>query len=208
MNNVTVFDLETIPDESKLHLLPKPEPDSRLKDPRKIAEDIKKKKGEQIKTAGLDPNFGRICCVELRNHQGASSILYKSETDILKEIWNVLSEFQYFATFNGLSFDVPFLLKRSWFAGVKPSVKIDMAKYRIGNHFDLRAILNNWDNYASGTLDTYGQLKLGKGKTEGMDGSMVYEMWKNGRFDEIKKYAEDDAELTWELFLSMKGYFF
>jgi len=208
MNDVTVFDLETIPDESKIHLLPEPKARGNLTDPRKIAEDIKKKKEEQAGKMGLDPNFGRICCVSFRDKDKVSSILSENESELLLETWNVLANYKQFATFNGHTFDVPFLIKRSWLLGIVPTVKIDNRKYRIGNHLDLRAILNNWNEYESGTLDFYGRLKLGKGKTEGVDGSMVYPMWQEKKFDEIKEYAEDDAELTWQLFVSMKDYYF
>lgn len=208
MDNTVCFDIETIPDESRVNLLPEPEAKGNLKDPLKIAADIEQKRAVQVAKMALESNFGQICCVAFRDKDRVFSILDKSESKVLKETWSILQKYPFFVTFNGLPFDVPFLIKRSWLAGIQPTTKIDCAKYRLGNHFDIRALLNNWDNYATGKLDFYNRLKFGEEKPEDVDGSMVYSLWQEGRFKEIVDHAEDDVERTWNLFLSMEGYYF
>jgi len=207
MENVTVFDLETIPDESKIDIFPL-KLNTRLVDPQKIAEDKTKKEATRDKDMGLDPNFGKICCCSFRDKDKTSTLLSESESELIMEIWNVLANYQQFVTFDGNRFDVPFLIKRSWLLDIYPTVKIDNKKYYTGNHLDLRVILNNWNDYATGTLDFYCQLKLGRGKAGGMDGSMVYPLWQERKLEKIKEYSTDEIELLWELFLSMKGFYY
>jgi len=208
MDNTVCFDIETIPDESKVDLLPVQYARGNLKDPSKIAADLEQKKQSQIGKMSLESNFGKICCVAFKDKDRTFSILDASEVKVLKETWLILQKYPFFVTFNGLLFDVPFLIKRSWLAGIRPTTKVDLARYRIGNHFDVRALLNNWDNMAKGKLDFYGQLKLGMAKGNDVDGSMVYALWQEGKFKEIQDHAESDVEITWKLFLSMQGYYF
>ena len=83
MNDVITLDLETIPNESKIHLLPEPKLNAKLVNPQKIAEDIKKKKTKQLEEMGLDANFANICCVSFRDKDKASTLSPFSITMIL-----------------------------------------------------------------------------------------------------------------------------
>jgi len=56
-------------------------------------------------------------------------------------------------------------------------------------------------------MDLYGKLKLGRGKTDGMDGSQVWDYWQQGRVDEICEYCRDDCATTLDLLESLYGYY-
>ena len=61
--------------------------------------------------------------------------------------------------------------------------------------FDIREYWN--PNYnAKGTIDDVARFLGMEGKTPGMDGSKVFDLWKAGRLYEIGSYNRDDVELT------------
>ncbi len=213
---VLAFDLETIADKSIIDYLPEPKPKANLKDTAKIEADIEAKKEAQIKKLGLSPWTGRICCFGYAWKEGGEistrHLMLKEETDeeeqqLIYIIWHMINSFDVFITFNGNGFDVPFLKGRSVRHRMKQTVNISMAKYRVTNHLDVKAVLSNWQPYEPGTLDFYSQILLNKTKTEGIDGSMVQEFWDKGKYKEIGKYCEDDCRLTFELGLLTKKYY-
>ena len=129
------------------------------------------------------------------------------ERQLLQAVWDEIETVDTIVTFNGYSFDIPLLMRRSWYLGVEPSKRIDMRKYQNGNHIDVRMVLGNWDSYARGNLDLYGSLKLDIGKTDGISGSMVQGLWDSKEFAKVKAYCEDDCLLTWKLYESLKGWY-
>ena len=204
------IDLETISDESVLPLLPSVEPDSRLKDPVKIAASIEKKKEEQIAKMSLSPTTATICCFGWATADSSGHLLLNesgTEKQLLKNIWGVLSEFDHFVTFNGINFDIPVLLMRSAIHRVGPSVNISTRKYTIQNHTDCRMVLGQWDKYASGTLDFYSRLFLGESSKQEVDGSKIQGMWDSGLYAEIAEYCESDCEKTLKIYDIISNYY-
>jgi 3'-5' exonuclease len=99
-------------------------------------------------------------------------------------------------TFNGLSFDLPFLYKRSIINRVQPTVELSFARYRSRPVFDVMHEWNKWDprNYIS--LDELARiLGLQSPKENGMDGSRVYEKFCEGpqAHEELARYCMDDV---------------
>lgn len=206
------FDLETIADKTVIPFLPPVEPDSRLKDSVKIQASIEKKEGERFSKLGLDPTTARICCFGWHDGEKTNHIMLRDETnsaefDLLHQVWEVLSKANHFITFNGNGFDIPMLKMRSLINRVRPSVNIATKKWRIDNHTDVRAVLNNWDNYAKGTLDFYSKLLLGKSSKEQFDGSMVQDMWDMKLYKDIGKYCESDVLGTYEIYQLLLKYY-
>ncbi|MDX9789042.1 MAG: ribonuclease H-like domain-containing protein [Desulfobacterales bacterium] len=207
------FDLETIADRSILHHLPAVQPKGNLKDPAKIKEDIAEKEKDRLAKLGLDPLTCMIAAFGWADFNGNSGhFLLKDETheaelELVENAWELLSKYSRFVTFNGINFDVPVLMMRSMRRHVRPAVKIDTKRYYIGNHVDLRMVLNNWNNMGAGTFDTYSKILLGKGKQEGIDGSMVQDFWDVGMRDEIGQYGERDAVDTMQLYELVKQYY-
>jgi DNA polymerase elongation subunit (family B) len=189
------IDFETIWDERALPLIP-------AKGPRE--------KTEPKDKLCFDSNYIKIAVAGFcfRGNTYSYGLDSRSEHQLLVDIWDMLGECDTIVTFNGLSFDVPLLIKRSWYLGVKHTKTLSLKRYDThGNHVDIKAVLGNWDSYARGKLDLYAHLKLGKAKTEDTDGSKVQAMWDAGEFQKVHEYCQNDALLTWELFQSMKGYY-
>jgi predicted PolB exonuclease-like 3'-5' exonuclease len=216
----TVIDIETIPNVDVVGLLPEPTPDARLKDGVKIAADIEKKKADQRDGMGLDPNFARICVIGHAERVEGKIVTgddwLKEATDdaeraLLKSFWRRMSGVTQVATFNGAGFDIPFIMRRSWVLGVKPTKLFETVPWKcimpMSNHIDIRLVLSMGDTHARGNLDLYGKLKLGRGKTEGMDGSQVWPTWQAGKIDVIRDYCRDDCVEAMELLESLYGFY-
>lgn len=202
---VLAFDLETIADPTCIPFLSEPKPHGQIKNPVKIAADIKKKKQKQILDMGLDPATNLICCAAFCDGGKPQSIsimidAHEAEKTLLESLWNVLSKYNHFVTFNGRAFDLRCIHLHGITHGIRPSVNIDKGRYNKGNHTDIREILAGPSDFAKGKLDFFCQKFLGKTKTEGMDGSQVQSYFEMGLHDDIAKYAEQDAKLTWELY--------
>lgn len=193
---VLVFDFETIRDPRSTPFIPEKGPRDRTDPSEKIA---------------CDPNYNQICvagfCEDGESWSVGQNDFGHSEKILLEEIWKCIQEYDTIVGYNSFSFDYPLLLRRSWYHGVKPTKLIDTRKYVTGNHIDVRMILSGWDKFAPGKLDLYAQLKLGIGKTEGMDGGKVQAAWNESRYDDVKIYCEQDCLITWKLYESLRGYY-
>jgi uncharacterized protein YprB with RNaseH-like and TPR domain len=195
--SVMSLDIEIIQDPLMIKHIPKKAPKERT-DP-----------WEKLK---VDSNFNKTCCWAMfdgNEHISAHLKDCGSENRLLRKFWHDVVEFDVntFITFNGLTFDIPFLLKRSWINHVLPTRTIDLRRYTTkGNHLDVRAILSNWDNYARGDLALYASM-LGLNKLDDIDGSQVQGLWDAGEYDKVKEYCESDAMITWQIYESMKGYY-
>ena len=114
-------------------------------------------------------------------------------------------------TWNGFSFDIPFILKRAMM------LKIDMAMIPVGlkdltrkyshvPHCDMAMELSSWDKKIM-SLDNAAKVILGERKIDA-DFRMFPEMIKAGKGDEIVVYNLKDAELTMRLYQAAKDYIF
>lgn len=208
------FDLETIANPKVIELLPPVQAKKTLKDPEKIAADIAEKRGKRLEELGLDKTTCLICCISMMDADKSKPwhLLLDPDTldekTLLSEFWKIAHGYDRFVSFNGIPFDVPILTFRSMVSSVQPSVTISTQKYRITNHVDLRMILGDWDKYAKGTLDFFCKILGLEGKTEGLDGSFVQDMWDCGAYEEIGDYADQDVLATAKLYKRMAGYYF
>lgn len=130
----------------------------------------------------------------------------EKERNSNEENGNILYDI-YFCGFNIREYDLRILLKKALkYKLYNLSKMIPFSKY------DKRVIdmLEIWNG--SSTLDPKGGSKLKdireylglEGKTYGMDGSMVYEYYLNGRFEDISKYCDSDVSEERELFHILK----
>lgn len=204
------FDLETIADRTMMGILPEIKPNGSLKDPAKIAADIEGKKKKQIADMGLDPMMNMICCAGWCSERGSGCLsigtdTHEAEKKLLIDFWDLLSEYDYFITFNGRSFDLRCMLLHGITHGIRPSVNIDKGRYNKGNHADLRLILAGDNQFAKGKLDFFAQKYLGDQKTKGIDGEMVQSYFDMGLHEDIAEYCRKDAELTYQLYQKVEA---
>ena len=186
------IDIEIIQDPEATSFLPE-------KGPRDRKEPYEKHK--------YDPNFNKICCIGGFDGQEGRNYFEMSEKKLLESFWEDVKDTQRFITFNGCSFDVPFLYRRSWFHRVKPTSWISLVRYRIENHIDIYMILNNWDSHAHGGMNLYSNLVLHEDCKRDLDGSQVQEFWDAGRYKEVCDYCVGDCKALWEIYQSMIGFY-
>ena len=205
------FDFETIADKSIISLLPEIEPDSRLKDPVKIAQNIKNKEVKRVQELGLNPATSLICCFGWHDGEKSGHIMLADEENekaLIEATWEKLSEYDHFISFNGINFDIPTLKMHSLKNRVRPAVNISTKRYDTkGNHADVRMILANWDNFQSGKLDFYAKMLLGSQGKDDMSGDQVQDYWDMEMYDEIGSYCEEDCRMTWDIWTLVQKYY-
>jgi predicted PolB exonuclease-like 3'-5' exonuclease len=212
---IAAFDIETIPDMSKLHLLPTPEASKTLKDPAKIEADIAEKKQKQIDKMGLDPLTARVFCYAFANDRYVhanilSDLNDDTEREMVQGIMKVLGkEDMRLVTFNGIGFDLPFVYKRAIVLGVSPAnfgappLSAWIKKYSNDVHYDLMVAWFGSIPEKGNNLERLSGSLLGEHKSE-IDFADFPDLVKTdeGR-DKIKAYCAKDTMLTWALFERM-----
>jgi hypothetical protein len=195
--------IETFPDAANFAALPPVTPDRNLRDPEKIKKNLGDKKQRQLAHAALDARFAKIVCVCLYGCADTGdafehTIFDRCEKRLIAKFWNVARTLDCFITFNGVEFDVPFLMKRSWFAGIVPSVAIAARRRGPSNHVDIRMVLNDWDRHAPGTLEEYAHIKLDE-RPSRVSAAEMHSSYRAGDYARIKEQCLIDAIIIWRL---------
>jgi 3'-5' exonuclease len=136
-----------------------------------------------------------------------------SEKEMLIRFWAIVEKYDTFVTFNGRSFDVPFLMIRSAIHGIRPSKNLlanRYLNYQPGNsrHIDLLDQLSFY-----GALRRKGSLHLWceafgieSPKTQGVDGDDVKGLFESGKSDVIARYNARDIVATTKLYEHYKNF--
>ena len=161
----------------------------------------------------LDPCTGRIICIGVYWLEvDRSRVYYDSEEgELLANFWSDLAQIRptRFVTFNGKSFDFPYINVRSAILGV-PSprdMRLDTRRFATDKHFDVREALTNYDRYRKGTLEFFCEVFGVPSPKDGIDGSQVGDYFEQGRLDEIAQYCLADCKATGELYRRIRPYF-
>jgi 3'-5' exonuclease len=166
----------------------------------------------------LRPEFGHVICIGLghdargRGELDTKALTARQVADerfLLEGFWEIVRARRdwCFITYNGLAFDLPFLIRRSIFLGVAPTTGLPLRPFQLDSHFDVMRCLANWERTESVRLDIVAEL-LGLSKSPaGMDGSQVLGLWRAGRVEEIEAYCLGDVRLVYEVFLRIESFF-
>lgn len=212
------LDIETLP----------PEEDVRAQIPQAMIRKLARRRRaddeacteEQFRRLALHGEYGRLLTVALivedddrLVHRGLlgrerrTSLFHFDEVRTLRAFWKLMCDFStgrdLIVGHNVLCFDLPFLYKRSYIHGVKPSVDLPFARYRNRPIFDTMQVWSGWDyRYYISLSDLGGILGVGS-KTEGMDGGCVYDCICRGDHDTVARYALQDVELVRAIYYRM-----
>ena len=164
----------------------------------------------------LRPEFGHVICIGMGHDQrgpletkALTARTVEDEREILEEFWKRVPSGRdwRFVTYNGLSFDLPYLIRRSIYVGAAPTVGLPLRPYAPDSHFDVMRVLSNWERADAVRLDIVAEL-LGLRKwPPGMEGSQVLALWRGGRMADIEAYCLGDVRLTYEVFQRVEPYF-
>lgn len=234
---IAVIDVESVPNQSiPIECIPQfREEDVKTGNagPEKAKEKIdrEREKFEETrnKQMSLDPSLLQICAfaglkydTESKNiiKQVSYQVTDENNADDLEAVtygWDFIRSAAMeripIVTFNGLSFDLPVMFQRA----IIQDVPVDPAMYQrlIGKynnpyHYDLLPILTGSHRIGDWTgKDLNFWLKLYKvGGKSIMDGSQVYEAWKNEEFNRIKEYCQQDVANTANLFTRIEPWIY
>lgn len=145
-----------------------------------------------------------------------TGVFYGSEAKILEVFWaKVVEKAGYggrnarypIITFNGRSFDGPFLMLRSTICGVKPTRNMVGYRYSLQDNCDLLEVLTfmgalSWQHRYS--LDFWCHQFGIESPKQDMDGSQVGEVWRSGDLEKLIRYSIADVKATAELYKAVK----
>lgn len=146
--------------------------------------------------SGDDPRWARF------EAAGGDAQIYRgSERAILEEFWRYVGQHAgTLVTFNGRSFDGPFLMIRSAILGVAPTRNLVPYRYSFQDHCDLAEVLSFFGARQRNSLLFWcHQFGIRSPKQE-MDGGDVGVAYREGRIDDIARYCLADARATAELY--------
>ena len=130
-----------------------------------------------------------------------------TEKEMLENFWNGAKHYDEFVSFNGRTFDVPFLMIRSAIHGVRPSKDLMRGRYLYqqvagASHIDLLDQLTFYGAVRrKGSLHLWSRaFGIKSPKSEGITGDDVGPLFKDKKFLEIAKYNVGDLEATKELY--------
>lgn len=133
-----------------------------------------------------------------------------TEVGMLDFFWRALNKYPgiTLVSFNGRGFDAPYLMLRSALLGMRPPRNLmDGTRFSYRGHIDLADQLSFFGGGNSGPMrrfnfDFYAKaFGIVSPKEAGVDGSMVGDLFAEGRIDDIAEYCLRDVKATWELFL-------
>lgn len=175
---------------------------SNYKDQAKIDEYIREKQAERLAMAGTDIDLARVTGVGLTTEE--DGILVKVARDerdecaVLAELALVLTARPIIITFGGLNFDLPLLMRRARYLGVKfPTISLDRFK---SPHIDLCELLSDRNPQRRRSLDFYvkrlGWKDLDPKPMSGADESRVHD---TGQWDLLEKSIRRDVAACYRL---------
>lgn len=218
---VLTFDIETIPKQKPLTVLQQEEYN------KKLNQKLKQKFGdkpeytdeekESLRGLTMATNYflGEIVCIGLHKKntnsgEEGSIALLGSEKEILTRFWSNLTNFHgLFVSFNGLAFDVPFIIKRSLYHNILPTNKdfLDLKRFSKWPHFDVKLVFGDYDNYSTGTLASICEFtgvaspKEGEIKADGVEQAYI-----DGKINLIGEYCLRDVISTYNVYEKLKDY--
>ncbi|MBH0208647.1 MAG: hypothetical protein HP495_09070 [Nitrospira sp.] len=173
------------------------------------AEEARRADDESYAKSAFDGTFSRIVCIGLLEFsdqmEARSAIAWygENERELLRQFWARLAQDRptLYITHNGLGFDLPFIKKRSIINQVKPSIDINLAKFRTEPVYDTMAIWSNWDTRGWVKLDVLARaLQV---DTKSGSGAQVAEMWEKRQGRELAQYCLQDTYVTYACYCRM-----
>ena len=137
-------------------------------------------------------------------------IKYKltTEKEMLEKFWQGADKYTEFISFNGRTFDVPYMFIRSMVHGLRPSKDLMSNRYVNSQkchslHIDLMDQLSFYGAMQRrGNLHLYCRaLGIKSPKAEGITGDDVSKLYKNKEYKKIAEYNSWDLRATRELYL-------
>jgi predicted PolB exonuclease-like 3'-5' exonuclease len=206
------FDIETIPQRAPLSEIQQEELTKKINRymARRPEEDE-----EEVKNLimGTSPYFGEIVTIGLYFNDSdgdESTALIGDEEEILNRFWTILNKFKgVFVSYNGLTFDIPFILKRSMKYKILPTNRefLKTRRYTTYPHFDVKEVIADFNKYEAPTLHLACEhLGIPSPKEGEVKANEVAQAFADGRIQEIADYCVRDVIATFKVFERINSY--
>jgi len=136
-----------------------------------------------------------------------------TEKEMLERFWDGAREYREFVSFNGRTFDMPFILIRSAKYKIKPTKDLMSNRYLSSQKFEAKHIdlMDQLTFYGAvrrkGNLHLWCNLfGIKSPKIQGVTGDDVQKLFKDKKFKEIAEYNSRDLVATRELYICWKDY--
>jgi 3'-5' exonuclease len=216
------LDIETLPpvesfrEKLAKEIYAEPGPDELGPDEEEIDVELERR----FRNLALRGEWGRLLCIGLVIEEdgvirqcGAlgrdreTRQFHMDEARTLKAFWKLVAGFRegkdLFIGHNLLDFDLPFLYKRSCIHGIKPSVRLSFRRFQPSPVFDTMWEWTKWRKLIS--LHELAQaLGIPSPKESGVDGLEIYDLYQQGRHEEIAEYCMRDVKCTREVFYRLQ----
>lgn len=207
--NTIIFDIETIPTPKILSPVLSDAVEARVK---REVEYTKETDVEEVRRRimGTSPFYGEICVISWQINNEDPITLYGEEKDILQAFWESIADFNgVFVSYNGLRFDVPFIITRSMYHRLKPTNKNFLQKRRFSfyPHFDIHALLSDWGEQRGISLKLACEFFGIRSSKDGeVVAAKVAEYVANGEITKVAKYCAEDVRATADLYKILSKY--
>jgi len=123
------------------------------------------------------------------------------EKEMLEYFWKYADKAGKLISFNGRSFDLPFIMIRSAMHKIKPSRNLLKNRFDSSHHIDLLEQLTYFGLTKKFNLDFYCHaFGIESPKSKGITGMEVKELYRAGRMKDIAVYCQADIKATFELY--------
>ena len=156
---------------------------------------------EALKRTSFDGGLGRIICIGFAVNDAVPLTFVGEEKDILVSFYSALGQIEenspkVLVGHNLIGFDLRFLYQRSVVNGIRPPAYINFNARSWDKTVNDTMLMWNPDRDKRVSLDRLCRiLGVPSPKTE-MDGSKVWEYYKEGRIEEIRSYCAGDIVST------------
>ncbi len=210
-----IFDIETVP-------LPDLTPSQVEEVSRRTAREMDRsgKTAEEAESLvrSISPFLGQVLAIGMRWYNDSNDdikdkvIVEPSEQATLTSFFDIIdhsaSRDVRFVHYNGLNFDVPFLVVRAAHYGIaiKSRRFLNLARFRYDPHIDVMQFLSSW-RWEGVSLDlacnSFGIPSPKEGDVKGESVAAAYEA---GEIDKVAEYVMRDVEATYQLFRKIRPY--
>lgn len=224
MDNIIVWDIETIPQVSPFSDLQKEKMANKIN--YYVEKGMEADEAERL-VAATNPFFGQVICIAMyevsdrfpNSNRSAlvaapkkmsNGLLDPKEKTLLNDFWDYVKGFNgTFVGFNSLKFDTWFIQIRS----MKHRVEItnndflDLRLYQNYPHYDVMQHMSNWTMNLRPSLELACEFfRIPTPKEGEVKAASVAKAYQQGKLKEIAEYALRDIDATYEIYKITKNY--
>lgn len=157
----------------------------------------------------IHPLFSKILLIGIKHANEKIEVIHSDdEKEVLNRFWTRITELKpdVIVTFNGYNFDIPFLIIRSSVKGIKPTLDINLVKwkYETSNHFDCMQVLSANQTFLNVALEISCRVFKIPVPENRVSGEEVPKLYSKNEVETIKEHCRQDVEMTEQLYLKLK----